>query len=74
MLLEDYGLQLQHLTPASILVAVVFVHLCEQFMGVMPCTALFQHFFVLKTTGKTAGHIVGWYFQTRLGAAYLAGF
>ena len=73
-LLEDYGLQLQHLTPASILVAAVFAHFCEQFVGVMPCTALFRHFFVLKTTGKTTGPIGSCYFQTRPGAAYLPGF
>ena len=29
LLLEDFGLQLQHLTPHSILMTSIFVHLCE---------------------------------------------
>jgi hypothetical protein len=33
MLLEFYGLQLQHLSPNSITLVVIFVHLCEMFMG-----------------------------------------
>jgi hypothetical protein len=36
LLLEELGLQLQHLTPHSILQAAIFVHLCEMFMGVSP--------------------------------------
>ena len=52
LLLEDFGLQLQHLTPHSILLASVFVHLCEMFVGVRPCVILFRHFFVLVKSGK----------------------
>jgi hypothetical protein len=33
LLLEDLGLQLQHLTPHSILQAAIFAHLCEMFVG-----------------------------------------
>jgi hypothetical protein len=36
LLLEEFGLQLQHLTPHSILQAAIFVHLCEMFVGVPP--------------------------------------
>jgi hypothetical protein len=52
LLLEELGLQLQHLTPHSILQAAIFAHLCEMFMGVAPCTTLFRHFFVLVRSGK----------------------
>jgi hypothetical protein len=52
LLLEEPGLQLQHLTPHSILQAAIFVHLCEMFVGVAPCTSLFRHFFVLVKSGK----------------------
>jgi hypothetical protein len=45
LLLEEFGLQLQHLTPHSILQAAIFVHLCEMFVGVAPCTSLFRYFF-----------------------------
>jgi hypothetical protein len=33
LLLEEFGLQLQHLTPHSILQATIFIHLCEMFVG-----------------------------------------
>ena len=44
LLLEDFGLQLQHLTPHSILLTSIFVHLCEMFVGVRPCVILFRYF------------------------------
>jgi hypothetical protein len=65
LLLEEFGLQLQHLTPHSILQAAIFVHLCEMFVGVAPCTSLFRHFFVLVKSGKSRDHIGAYYFQTR---------
>jgi hypothetical protein len=64
-LLEEFGLQLQHLMPHSVLQAAIFVHLCEMFVGVAPCTSLFRHFFVLVKSGKTRDHIGAYYFQTR---------
>jgi hypothetical protein len=33
LLLEELGLQHQHLTPHSILQAAIFAHLCETFVG-----------------------------------------
>lgn len=65
MLLEDYGLQLQHLTPHSILLVAIFAYLCEMFVGVRPCVALFRHFFVLVGTGKGNDAIGAYYFQAR---------
>jgi hypothetical protein len=65
MLLEEFELQLQHLTPHSILQAAIFVHLCEMFVGVAPCTSLFCHFFVLVKSGKARDHLGAYYFQTR---------
>jgi hypothetical protein len=63
LLLEEF--ELQHLTPHSVLQAAIFVHLCEMFVGVAPCTSLFRHFFVLVKSGKTRDHIGVYYFQTR---------
>jgi hypothetical protein len=65
LLLEEFGLQLQHLTPHSILQVAIFVHLCEMFVGVTPCTSLFRHFFVLVKSGKARDHLGAYYFQTR---------
>jgi hypothetical protein len=62
LLLEEFRLQLQHLTPHSILQAAIFVHLCEMFVGVAPCTSLFHYFFVLVKSGKTRDHIGAYYF------------
>jgi hypothetical protein len=69
LLLEELGLQLQHLTPHSILQAAIFVHLCEMFMGVAPCTSLFRHFFMLVKSRKAKDHLGAYYFQTRLDSA-----
>jgi hypothetical protein len=65
LLLEEFGLQLQHLTHHSVLQAAIFVHLYEMFIGVAPCTSLFRHFFVLVKSGKTRDHIGAYYFQMR---------
>jgi hypothetical protein len=62
LLLEEFGLHLQHLTPHSVLQAAIFVHLCEMFVGVAPCTSLFRYFFVLVKFGKTRDHIGAYYF------------
>jgi hypothetical protein len=64
LLLEEFGLQLQHLTPHSNLQAAI-IHLCEMFVGVAPCTSLFHHFFVLVKSGKAREHLGAYYFQTR---------
>jgi hypothetical protein len=42
LLLEEFGLQLQHLTPHSILQVAIFVHFCEMFVGVAAYTSLFR--------------------------------
>jgi hypothetical protein len=65
LLLEEFGLQLQHLTHHSVLQAAIFVHLYEMFVGVAPCTSLFLYFSVLVKSGKTRDHIGAYYFQTR---------
>jgi hypothetical protein len=64
-LLEDLGLELQHLTPHSILQAAIFAHLCEMFVGVVSCTSLFHQFFVLVKSEKAKDHLGAYYFQTR---------
>jgi hypothetical protein len=69
LLLEELGLQLQHLTPHSILQAAIFAHLCEMFVGVAPYASLFHHFFVLVKSGKAKDHLSAYYFQTRLDSA-----
>jgi hypothetical protein len=65
LLLEEFGLLLQHLTPHSILQEAIFVHLCEMFAGVAPYTSPFRYFFVLVKFGKTRDHIGAYYFQMR---------
>jgi len=75
LLLEDFGLQLQHLTPHSILMTSIFVHLCEMFVGVRPCVIIFRHFFVLVKSGKGKVEVGAYYFQTRsdLRTPYITG-
>jgi hypothetical protein len=52
ILLEVYGLQLQHLSPNSITLVAIFVHLCEMFVGVRPSVRLFRRFFVMKAASQ----------------------
>jgi len=65
LLLEDFGLQLQHLTPHSILMTSIFVHLWEMFVGVRSCVILFCYFFILVKSGKSKDEVGAYYFQTR---------
>jgi hypothetical protein len=65
LLLEEFGFQLQHLTPHSILQVAIFVHFCEMFVGVAACTSLFRQFFVLVRFGKGKDHLGAYYFQSR---------
>jgi hypothetical protein len=65
MLLELYGLQLQHLSPNSITLVVIFVHLYEMFVGVWPSVRLFRCFFVMKAVSQRPPLIGGYYFARR---------
>jgi hypothetical protein len=59
LLLEEFGLQLQHLKRPSLSTSPG----CS--WGVAPCTSLFCHFFVLVKSGKARDHLGAYYFQTR---------
>jgi hypothetical protein len=47
-LLHHYEIKLVHLNPNSIFQIVVFVHLCEAFLGVPLNFPLFKSYFLLK--------------------------
>jgi hypothetical protein len=47
-LLDHYQIELIHLNPNSILQIVVFIHLCEAFLGISPNFPLFKIYFFLK--------------------------
>jgi hypothetical protein len=64
-LLEYYGLQLQHLSPNSIALVAIFIHLCEMYVGVRSSVWLFRRFFVLKDASTRPPLIGGHYFQRR---------
>ena len=51
-LLEFYGLQLHHLTPASVLHIAGFVALCELFLGVEAHFGLWRELFFLVPRSK----------------------
>jgi hypothetical protein len=62
-LLELCGLQLQHLSPHSLILVAIFIHFCEMFICVRPSVTLFQMFHVLRWSGKGSGLIGTYYFQ-----------
>jgi hypothetical protein len=66
-LLEYYGLHLQHLSPNSIALVAIFIHLYEMYVGggVRPSVWLFRCFFVLKVASPRPPLIGGYYFQRR---------
>jgi hypothetical protein len=47
-LLDHYQIELVHLNPNSILQIIVFVHLCEAYLGIPPNFPLFKNYFFLK--------------------------
>jgi hypothetical protein len=62
-LLFIYGLQLHHLTPNSILHIVIFITLCESFLGTPPNWGLWKHIFLVRrnsshTTAYNVGGVV----------------
>jgi hypothetical protein len=62
-LMEYYGLQLQHLSPNSIALVAIFVHLCKMYVGVRPSVRLFRRFFMLKAASTRPPLIGVHYFQ-----------
>jgi hypothetical protein len=51
-LLGTYNLQLHHLSPHSIMLVVIFIHLYEMYVGVRPSVRLFWPFHVLHSSRK----------------------
>jgi hypothetical protein len=47
-LLDHYQIELVHLNPNSILQIVIFIHLCEAFLSILPNFYLFKNYFFLK--------------------------
>jgi hypothetical protein len=45
-IMYTYGFRLLDFTPNAIMCMSVFAHLCENFIGVLPSTALFRHYFI----------------------------
>jgi hypothetical protein len=63
LVLEEFGLQLHHLTPHSVLLVAVFAHFMEMFVWVRPCTTIFRHFYALVRTGRSKCEVGAYYFQ-----------
>jgi hypothetical protein len=62
VLLEHYGLQLQHLSPHSITLVAIFTHFYEMFMGVRLSVRLFRRFHVLRPVNSQPPRLGGYYF------------
>jgi hypothetical protein len=63
MLLEQYRLQLQQLSPHYITMVAIFTHFYEMLVGVQPSVCLFWCFHVLHPVNKQPPHLDGYYFQ-----------
>jgi hypothetical protein len=76
LLLEEFGLQLHHLTPHPVLLVAVFAHFMEMFVGVRPYTTIFRHFYALVGTGRSKREVGTYYFQLRhrMASSYISAF
>jgi hypothetical protein len=76
LLLEEFGLQLQHVTPHSVLLMSIFIHFMEMFVGVQPCFSIFKHFYALVGSRRSKCAVDAYYFQLRHGmsSSYISAF
>jgi hypothetical protein len=58
-LLHHYGIALQNLNPNSILQIMVFVALCEGYLGIKPNFALWKYYFCAVIFSKTVPVRIG---------------
>jgi hypothetical protein len=76
LLLEEFGLQLQHLTPtpSSSCPSLSTSWRCS--WGVRPCVTIFRHFYALVGSGRSKCVVGAYYFQLRHGmfSSYISGF
>jgi hypothetical protein len=72
-ILDHYKIELVHLNPNSVLQIVVFVYLCEAFLGISPNFLLFKNYFFLKYQPSASNRkdIGGIGFQTCPRAGFL---
>jgi hypothetical protein len=71
-LLNHYQIELVHLNSNSILQIVIFVHLCEAFLGIPPNFPLFKnYFFKYQLTAANRKVVGGVGLQTRSRAGFL---
>jgi hypothetical protein len=64
-LLENYGLQLDHLTPHAITLVAIFAHFYKMYVGIRPSMCLFWLFFMLRASGRSQTHLGAYYFYSR---------
>jgi hypothetical protein len=62
MLLENYDLQLHHLTSHSLMSVTIFIHLYEMYVVVRPSVHLFRFFFTLQSSTRSPNHLGAYYF------------
>jgi hypothetical protein len=68
-LLYYYELELVHLVLNSITVVSMFIHFCEEYLGIgiSPHFLLWRYFFCVKSTGKRSGPVGAVMFTLRTG-------
>ena len=72
VMLSD-GFRLLDFAPNAVTYMSVFVHLCENFLGVVPNVALFCHFFIPWIEGDALSGSVTWIPRTGMKRHYLDG-
>jgi hypothetical protein len=69
-----FGLHLLDFTPNAVMTMAIFAHLCENFVGVYPSTALFRHYFAPRVEkGAPLSGCIAWVTKTGMKKTYLDG-
>jgi hypothetical protein len=73
-IMNTYGFHLLDFTPNAVLTMAIFAHLCENFAGVNPSTALFRHYFIPRVEkGEPLSGGIAWISRTGKKDMYLKG-
>jgi hypothetical protein len=71
--MNTYGFRLLDFTPNAVIIMSVYAHLCENFLGIVPNVALFQHFFIPRIEEDSLSGSVTWIPRGNLKTHYLEG-
>ena len=71
--MRSYGFRLFDFAPNAVTCMSIFVHLCENFVGIVPNVPLFRHFYAPRIEGDALSGSVTWISKPGMKERYLEG-